>query len=75
VSTMFRHSPPLSEPAEFCIRSSQSLRGSRDASEEGEHRRAQGAGRQVLFEPDELRKHACDRLAQRLSVKAVTLYN
>ena len=25
--------------------------------------------------PDESRKHACDRLAPRLSVKAVTLYN
>jgi transposase-like protein len=27
------------------------------------------------IEPDESRKHACDRLAPRLSVKAVTLYN
>jgi transposase len=27
------------------------------------------------LEPDESRKHACDRLAARLSVKAVTLYN
>ncbi|MFP5487808.1 MAG: transposase [Acidimicrobiia bacterium] len=27
------------------------------------------------MEPDESRKHACDRLAPRLSVKAVTLYN
>jgi transposase len=27
------------------------------------------------MEPDEPRKHACDRLAPRLSVKAVTLYN
>jgi transposase len=27
------------------------------------------------IEPDESRKHACDRLAPKLSVKAVTLYN
>lgn len=27
------------------------------------------------IEPDKSRKHACDRLAPRLSVKAVTLYN
>jgi transposase-like protein len=27
------------------------------------------------IEPDELRKHACERLAPKLSVKAVTLYN
>jgi transposase len=27
------------------------------------------------IEPDESRKHACDRLAPRLSVKSVTLYN
>ena len=27
------------------------------------------------LEPDESRKHACDRLAPRLSVKSVTLYN
>jgi len=27
------------------------------------------------IEPDESRKHACERLAPRLSVKAVTLYN
>jgi transposase len=27
------------------------------------------------MEPNESRKHACDRLAPRLSVKAVTLYN
>ena len=27
------------------------------------------------IEPDESRKHACERLAQKLSVKAVTLYN
>lgn len=27
------------------------------------------------LEPDESRKHACDRLAPKLSVKAVTLYN
>lgn len=27
------------------------------------------------IEPDESRKHACERLAPKLSVKAVTLYN
>ena len=27
------------------------------------------------IEPDESRKHACDRLAPKLSVKAATLYN
>ena len=27
------------------------------------------------LEPDESRKHACDRLAPKLSVKLVTLYN
>ena len=27
------------------------------------------------IEPDESRKHACDRLAPRLSLKAVTLYD
>ena len=27
------------------------------------------------IEPDESRKHACDRLAPKLSVRAVTLYN
>ena len=27
------------------------------------------------MEPDESRKHACERLAPKLSVKAVTLYN
>ena len=27
------------------------------------------------IEPDESRKHACERLAPRLSVKSVTLYN
>jgi transposase len=27
------------------------------------------------LEPDESRKHACDRLAPRLSVQSVTLYN
>ena len=27
------------------------------------------------IEPDESRKHACDRLGPKLSVKAVTLYN
>jgi transposase len=27
------------------------------------------------IEPDESRKHACDRLAPKLSVKSVTLYN
>ena len=27
------------------------------------------------IEPDESRRHACDRLAPKLSVKAVTLYN
>ena len=62
----------------FCIRSSVVLRGSEDASKkEYTVEFKEQAVRFVLeeLEPDESRKHACDRLAPRLSVKSVTLYN
>ena len=52
------------------------MEGSEDASKEYTPEFKDQAVRFVLeeIEPDESRKHACERLAPKLSVKAVTLY-
>ncbi len=62
----------------FCIRFSKILRGFRDAiKKEYTVEFKDQAVRFVLeeIEPDESRKHACERLGSKLSVKPVTLYN
>ena len=63
----------------FCIRSSQLLERIRRC-QHGRITRLSSRTRRCRFvleeiEPDESRKHACERLAPKLSVKPVTLYN